>query len=258
MGQDATWTDVFPDICGVETATKIIGGTDADPKKWKWMAGLIKGRGGQRSYCGGALITDRHVLTAAHCLAKVIPNDIMVRIGEYDFSDSIQDGEDYDITNFKIHPRYNTNNQENDIAIITLKRKVPFDGLIKPICLPQRNRDYAGQIGTVVGWGATAYTGSGSNKLKQVSLPIWPKEDCAAVFHNKVEGKSMICAGLKEGGRDSCQGDSGGPLMVMGPQNRWMIAGIVSWGIKCGSPGFPGVYTKVSDYIDWIHENIQN
>ena len=168
----------------------------------------------------GALITDRHVLTAAHCLTKVTPNDIMIRIGEYDFSDSVEDGEDFAITNFKIHPRYNTNNQENDIAIITLRQRVPFDGLIKPVCLPQRNRDYAGQIATVVGWGATAYTGSGSSRLKQVSLPVWPKADCAGVFHNKVEGKSMICAGLKEGGRDSCQGDSGGPLIGHGPSEQ--------------------------------------
>ena len=67
----------------------------------------------------------------------------------------------------------------------------------------------------------------------------------------------MICAGLREGGKDSCQGDSGGPLMVFGPNNRWILAGIVSWGIKCGSPGYPGVYTKVSAYLDWIHDSIR-
>ena len=222
------------------------------------MAGLLKGRSGSRSFCGGAIIDQRHVVTAAHCLRTVTPRDIMVRIGEYDFSDSVQDGEDYPITNFKIHPYYDRSTQENDIAIITLARPVSFEGNIRPICLPQANRDYAGQISTIVGWGATAYSGSGSSKLKQVSIPIWTQQECSGVFKEKVNNKSMFCAGMRDGGRDSCQGDSGGPLMVQGPGNRWMLAGVVSWGIKCGSPGYPGVYTKVSDYLDWIHDNIRN
>lgn len=255
--QIASWTDIHPDICGSEFTTKIIGGHDADPAKWKWMAGLIKGRSGARSFCGGVIIDNRHVVTAAHCLRTVVPRDIMVRIGEYDFSDSVHDGEDYPITNFKIHPYYDRSTQENDIAIITLARSVSFDGDIRPICLPHANRDYAGQISTIVGWGSTAYSGTGSNKLKQVSLPIWSQQDCTGVFKDKVKS-SMFCAGMKDGGKDSCQGDSGGPLMVQGPGNRWLLAGVVSWGIKCGTPGYPGVYTKVSDYLDWIHDNIRN
>ncbi|CAG2121751.1 unnamed protein product, partial [Medioppia subpectinata] len=137
---------------------------------------------------------------------------------------------------------------------IKLSQKTPFTDSVKPICLPQRNRDYAGQLAVVTGWGHTSFGGSGSPQLRQVSLPVWNNTWCDSSYSVDISDQ-MLCAGNPRGGKDSCQGDSGGPLMLQGPNQRWMIIGVVSWGIKCGEPNQPGVYTRISKYIDWIRAN---
>lgn len=99
--------------------------------------------------------------------------------------------------------------------------------------------------------------GPSSAKLREVTLPIWNNTDCEEAYSSKVIDSNQLCAGLKAGGKDSCAGDSGGPLMALGPNRRWMIVGIVSWGIRCGEAGFPGVYTRVNNYLDWITANLK-
>lgn len=90
-----------------------------------------------------------------------------------------------------------------------------------------------------------------SKVLRQVTVPIWNDTACLASYNLNFISK-IYCAGYPQGGGDACQGDSGGPLMLQGAQGRWLLAGVVSFGFRCGEPNFPGVYTRVSSYLDWI------
>lgn len=97
--------------------------------------------------------------------------------------------------------------------------------------------------------------GAPASKLREVSLPIWNNTDCSQAYSRNFPAE-ILCAGYREGGRDTCQGDSGGPLMLQGANRRWMLVGIVSWGYRCGEPDFPGVYTRVNHYLSWIENNL--
>ncbi|XP_071451829.1 transmembrane protease serine 9-like [Hetaerina americana] len=127
---------------------------------------------------------------------------------------------------------------------------------IAPICLPSarfRDETFVGERPTVVGWGTTYYGGKESTIQRQVDLPVWRNEDCNRAYFQPITG-AFICAGLSEGGKDACQGDSGGPLMLK-KGGRWIQIGVVSFGNKCGEAGYPGVYTRVTHYLDWIKQN---
>lgn len=155
---------------------------------------------------------------------------------------------------------YSHNNY--DIAILKTTKPMAWiftkDGFgsVNRICLPHPNDDYEeGANVTVSGWGVMSEgEGTISNSLNAVDVPVVPIDECKVVYGQRVN-KDHVCAGLKQGGKDSCQGDSGGPLMrTRGGQKE--LVGIVSFGYGCAQPGSPGVYTKVSHYIDWIEQNL--
>ncbi|XP_064084517.1 clotting factor G beta subunit-like [Macrobrachium nipponense] len=235
--------------------TRIVGGRPADPKDWPWMAAFVQ-RSGTVTYCGGTLISNLFVLTAAHCMKPFSPNEIFVRLGEYDFSNTGDNRpSDFNVAEVRMHERYNSNTQENDIALVRLDRVVAFNEFIKPVCLPPEGRSFAGLNGFVTGWGTIFSGGPTSNVLQEVVVPVWQQDECTTAYPNKIF-PGMMCAGAKEGGKDSCQGDSGGPFHVqLFPDRRWLVAGIVSWGIGCARPENPGVYTEVSKYLGWIRSN---
>lgn len=241
--------------CGTNTksGTRIVGGRPADPREWPWMAALLRKDSVQ--YCGGVLITDRHVLTAAHCVEKFKPRDIRVRLGEYDFSKTDETRAlDFSVSEIRVHRDFDPVTYENDIAIIKIHRPTPFNSYIWPICLPPIDQTFENKIGIVTGWGTQYYGGPASTVLMEVAVPIWPQEKCTRSFTQRITGTTM-CAGAYEGGRDACQGDSGGPLVHQLGNGRWVNVGIVSWGIRCGEPGRPGIYTRVNFYLDWIFAN---
>jgi len=237
---------------------RIVGGRPADPDEWPWLAALVFPAGrGSGQYCGATLISDNHVLTAAHCLAPFEANQIKVRLGEYDFN---QDGETGDATfsvaSMKMHENYNDVTYDHDIAIIKLDRSVIFSKSIWPICLPQPAETFDRRRAFVIGWGTIYFGGPTSSTLQEVNVRVWDQETCKNNYNklNKKVTDDMLCAG--EQFKDSCQGDSGGPLNCQNPETKkWELCGVVSWGAKCAEPEFPGVYTRVTNYLDWIRNN---
>ncbi|XP_076296054.1 proclotting enzyme [Lasioglossum baleicum] len=245
-----------PRGCGMSTKFRgrLVGGQPADPGEWPWMAALLRKR--ESRYCGGVLVTDRHVLTAAHCVHRYTPRDITVRLGEYDFSIAPEESGalDFAVSEIRVHPYFDRISYENDIALAKLHRPTVFNDRVWPVCLPPTGWTFENENAIVTGWGTGYYGGPVSAILMEVGVPIWPRDQCVRRFTRRIP-ETMMCAGAYEGGRDACQGDSGGPLLYRLANGRWVNAGIVSWGIRCGEPGRPGVYTRVNAYLDWIFEN---
>ncbi|CAH2085629.1 unnamed protein product [Euphydryas editha] len=227
---------------------RIVGGRRAEPHSFPWTISIIKEG---RQHCGGALITDTHILSAGHCF-KWDDKDLMRALIGLDSMDDLSNVEERAISKVIIHENFKSTavRDENDIAIATINRPVAFSKTIRPICLPEREQNFGGRVGTVVGWGRLGVDASSSSVLMKASLRILSDEECMNSKLSIHIEPTMMCAFSK--GKDGCQGDSGGPLLVFEGVGRYVQAGIVSWGIGCADPRYPGVYTKVSLYIDWI------
>ena len=227
-------------------AEKIVGGHEARVGDWPWAAALALTRadGSLFQYCGGSLIDEDWVLTAAHCEVEVGDS---VLLGRHDLGTSA--GEVRAIEFVLTHNDYNDTQSNNDIALV----KLASSSAQTPVGLIDAadTNSQPGDDSTVVGWGALSQGGATSTTLQQVEIPIVDNPDCANTYSNLTD--NMICAGRDMGGQDSCQGDSGGPLMVRASaQDPWRQTGVVSFGIGCALPNTPGVYTRVSRYLDWI------
>ncbi|XP_076672741.1 clotting factor B [Andrena cerasifolii] len=254
--------------CGVRNSGKyrVVGGEEALPGRWPWMAAIFL-HGSKRTefWCGGSLIGPRHVLTAAHCTRDqrqrpFAARQFSVRLGDIDLErdDEPSAPETYAVKQIHAHPKFSRVGFYNDIAVLELTRPIRRSPYVIPICLPQsryRNERFAGARPTVVGWGTTYYGGKESTVQRQAVLPVWRNEDCNAAYFQPITS-NFLCAGYSQGGKDACQGDSGGPLMLRA-DGRWTQIGIVSFGNKCGEPGYPGVYTRVTEYVDWIRSNLK-
>ncbi|XP_027839993.2 transmembrane protease serine 9-like [Aphis gossypii] len=233
--------------------TKIVGGEPSGVHEYPWMVRLSYFN---QFYCGGTLINDRYVLTAAHCVKGFFWPLIKVTFGEHDYCNATRKPE----TRFVLRSivgEFSYLNFQNDLALLRLNDRVPMTATIKPVCLPtDANDTYSNGVAKAAGWGTLYENGSPSCHLRQVDVPIVDNEECAKTnYTGDLITENMICAGHEMGGKDSCQGDSGGPLMRLMENKRFEIIGIVSWGHGCARPGYPGVYTRVAKYLPWIKDN---
>ncbi|XP_054006397.1 serine protease nudel [Hylaeus anthracinus] len=242
------------DIVGSQM--RVVGGRASHPKAWPFLVAIYKDGS---FYCGGVILNEMWVLTAAHCLNMYMGHYFEVEAGllrRLSFSPMAQSRKArYTI----VHPRYNSEDMRNDIGMIMLDEPLRFNRWVRPVCLPEadilgamwRFKPEPGSICVAIGWGATKEHGLDSDHLREVEVPIL-KSCKYAVDRND----ATICAGYPQGGRDACQGDSGGPLMCKNPyaKSHWYVAGIVSHGEGCGRPNEPGTYTKVSYHLEWIRE----
>uniref|UniRef100_A0AAQ6INJ7 Acrosin n=1 Tax=Anabas testudineus TaxID=64144 RepID=A0AAQ6INJ7_ANATE len=242
-------------VCGqAPLNTKIVGGQVASAGSWPWQVSLQEF---ERHFCGGSLINNQWVLTAAHCFSSIDPSSVTVVLGLQTQSVSNPNVTSLTIANAIIHPSYNNQTNENDIYLLQLASPVTFTNYIQPICLATSDSTfYNGTNSWVTGWGKTSSGSSTiSQDLREVEVPVVGNRQCNCDYGVGRITDNMMCAGLSSGGKDSCQGDSGGP-MVSKQSTRWIQSGIVSFGKGCGDPNFPGVYTRVSQYQSWINSQI--
>uniref|UniRef100_A0A8C1LFD8 Peptidase S1 domain-containing protein n=1 Tax=Cyprinus carpio TaxID=7962 RepID=A0A8C1LFD8_CYPCA len=157
-----------------------------------------------------------------------------------------------------VHPSYNSQTSDNDIALIHLSSTVTFNDYIKPVCLAAQNSAFpSGTSSWITGWGDVQAGVSlpAPGILQETMVPVVANDQCNTLLGSGSVTSNMMCAGLIEGGKDTCQGDSGGP-MVSKQCSVWVQSGITSWGYGCAEPNAPGVYTRVSQYQSWITNNI--
>ncbi|XP_072254423.1 transmembrane protease serine 2 [Pyxicephalus adspersus] len=242
--------------CGISSKTvssRIVGGTAAQNGEWPWQVSL---QASTKHVCGGSIITQDWILTAAHCVegSYSYPSQWRVSAGSIIRSG----GSFYSVDRIISHPKYNTETKDSDIALMKLKTSISFTSTMKPVCLPNAEMPWSDtQSCWITGWGYTTQGGSTSNTLQAANVPLIDSNTCnkASVYNGAITS-TMICAGYLSGGIDTCQGDSGGPLVTK-TNSLWWLVGDTSWGTGCANRNKPGVYGNVTLFLDWIYNQMQ-
>ncbi|CAH0723837.1 unnamed protein product, partial [Brenthis ino] len=232
---------------------RVVGGTESQVNAFPWIARLIY----MNSFgCGASLINDRYVISAAHCVKGFMWFMFRVKFGEHNRCEVQRMPETRYLVKMYVH-NFTLTELTNDISLLQLNEPMDYSYAIRPVCLPKDSQNlYVGSTATVAGWGATAETGNWSCTLMEAQLPVLSNEQCQNTKYNKTKIKDvMMCAGYPATAhKDGCTGDSGGPLIVENAEHAYELVGIVSWGYGCARRGYPGVYTRMTKYIDWILE----
>ncbi|MFI2779183.1 S1 family peptidase [Streptomyces sp. ALB3] len=237
----------------------IVGGRPVAVADSPWTVALSSRDrfGGTRAgqFCGGVAIAPTQVLTAAHCLQEdvlgaAVPEvrDLRIIAGRDELSGP--GGQEIPVRSAWVNPGYDPGTNAGDLAVLTLDRALP-KGSVIPMAGAGSAAYEPGAAATVYGWGDTTGYGAYASGLRAAPVRVLPDSECVRAYPGGAQGgydaSSMLCAGDTAGGRDACQGDSGGPLVAGG-----RLIGLVSWGSGCGSPGSPGVYTRISAAIGWM------
>jgi len=247
-------TKSFEDICGLENPGKerIVGGHEAAENEWPWQVALFID---DAWFCGGSLISDEYVMTAAHCADGASYFDIMA--GAHNVRASSEPHR-VEITSYEgfTHPDWDSDTLEGDIALVRLPEKIEFNDYIRPACLPpaeDADNGYVGELTTPVGWGKNADSAGGITPTLQMveDLPVIDNPTCNSYYGIIYDG--IMCIDSSDG-KGVCNGDSGGSLnMRQEAQNKWTQVGVASFVSSSGcESGDPHGFTRVAYFGQWI------
>jgi len=247
--------------CGkANRATRIVGGEETEINELPWQVGLVSAGFGSSVWCGATLISDQWVMTAAHCTDGANAEDIEVLVGEHHYEiDTETTSLRMAIAEIVQHEDYNSQTTNVDFSLLKLAEPIDFSAYpnIRPACLPENDdNDYAGYPAIVSGWGTTESGGEVSPFLQFVDVNVLSNTECTGPSYGYGSDQitdQMLCANVEGGGKDSCQGDSGGPLVSPNP-DLYELIGVVSWGVGCAWPSYPGVYARMSKQLAWVAE----
>lgn len=235
---------------GPAGSARVVGGRPVTAGRYPFLVSLqrVGATGAAAHFCGGSLVANVWILTAAHCLQGQTPAGLRVVVGATRLSAG--DGQVRRAAEVRIDPAYDGDAAHGaDVALIRLS--APVEGItpVEPVRPEERARWEPGDTATVVGWGVTSEAGTmASDDLLAARVPIQPDVAMTAAdaYGDSFRPSDMVGAGPVEGGSDACFGDSGGPLLV-GRGSTLRQIGIVSFGLGCGRPGHPGVYSRLGE-----------
>ncbi|XP_017780638.1 PREDICTED: trypsin-7-like [Nicrophorus vespilloides] len=224
---------------------RIIGGQDVNIEDYPYQSSLLFFGA---HVCAASILSERFVLTAAHCTKGSTANELSVRAGSSHLGTG---GVVVQVKRILKNPQYDSWTVDYDMALLELDFPLPLGPRIQPIALPRSSQTVpVGSQAVVSGWGVTEENGPSSLQLQAVNVNVVSSQDCQESYGSTPVTERMMCAAVPGGGKDACQGDSGGPLVVNGE-----LVGIVSWGTGCADPEYPGVYANVASMRDFITEN---
>lgn len=251
--------------------SKIVGGNLVPHGKHPWQVGIRLARGllangsfSDYHHCGGTILSEHWVLSAAHCFTNKRKTQVRIVVGDHN-NEMLEHGEQkFHVEEMVLHKNFSV--YDYDIALLKVKkingRGIVFNKFVQPACLPTATTPYVeGTMCEISGWGQTELEGSSRypQVLKAIDVPLLDRATCKYLYNGTKAGifsERMTCAGYLAGGKDTCQGDSGGPL-VCKVQGVYTLVGITSWGRGCAQPNAPGVYTLVQQFLPWIEENLR-
>ncbi|CAD7685908.1 unnamed protein product [Nyctereutes procyonoides] len=232
-------------LCAAQPRGRILGGREAASHARPYMASVqVDGK----HVCGGFLVSERWVLSAAHCLEDVADGKVRVLLGAHSLSQPEPSKRWYDVQRAVPHPDSRRDTIEHDLLLLQLSEDAELGPAVQPLRWQREDRDVAaGTLCDVAGWGVVSHTGRRPDRLQHLLLPVLDRATCnLRTYHDGTITERMMCA--ESNRRDSCKGDSGGPLVCGG-----VAEAVVTSGSRvCGNRKKPGIYTRVASYAAWI------
>jgi len=262
---------IIPNNCGSndynydeDSFWRIVGGQKSNSSEWPWQVALrkemiLQGEAFVLSTCGGSLINENWILTAAHCVYNEPDiKSYAVYLGYTNLDKKFGKELKVGVSKIVKHEKFDYDLQINDLALVKLNETLDFvtkHKHLRPVCLPTLQIESTDKC-IATGYGYQSSEGSSDMSLMKVTEPVFDVSKCDQKMVHIDKEKNICAGGSNKGGMGTCKGDSGGPLQCQNKDGKWYQIGVVSWGQPCANPSVPDIFTRVAYFHDWIQKNM--